>query len=140
MKKIEVLFICTENSSRSQMAEGLVNHFFKDRAIAFSAGSNPTQVNPLAIKAMAQIGIDISSHYSKSLDTFKNKKFDIVLTLCEEARESCPVFPRAEKTIHLTFKDPAQALGTEQEKLIFFIKTRDQLYKSLVDIFDLTLE
>ena len=91
MKKT-VLFLCTHNSARSQMAEGLVNHYFSDKYSAFSAGTEKTKVNPFAIQAMNDSGIDISSHYSKTLDEFLDNTFDYVVTVCDNAKENCPYF------------------------------------------------
>ncbi len=122
----EILFICTHNSARSQMAEGLVNALYSDKFRAFSAGTVKTRVNPLAIKALADIGIDISHHRSKSIDEFRGKIFDIVVTVCDNARETCPFFP-GKKVLHKGFKDPSDVKGDEAEKLAAFIKTRDEI-------------
>jgi arsenate reductase len=130
MKK-EILVLCTGNSCRSQMAEGLINHFFKDTYEAFSAGSNPVDVNPMAIKVMAEIGIDISNNKSKHVDVFKNKQFDMVITVCDNAKESCPLFPGKTQKYHWSFNDPAQAKGTEEEILDAFRKTRDEILTKL---------
>ena len=129
MKK--VLFICTHNSSRSQMAEGLINHDLAGKVQAFSAGTDPTFVHPLAISAMRELGIDISRHRSKSLDEFENEKFDFIIILCDRAAKSCPVFPGG-KQIHMGFSDPSGITGTEEEKLSFFRKLRDQIREKIV--------
>lgn len=130
MKK-QILILCTGNSCRSQIAESLVNHFFKDNYEAFSAGSNPVAVNPMAIKVMAEIGIDISKNKSKHVDIFENKKFDMVITVCDNAKESCPVFLGKFPKYHWGFNDPASAKGTEKEILNVFRKTRDSIFNKL---------
>jgi len=126
-----VLFICTHNSSRSQMAEGLVNHDLAGRVQALSAGTDPTFVHPLAIAAMKEVGIDISRHRSKAIDEFADEKFDFVITLCDQAAKSCPVFPGG-KQIHMGFPDPSGVTGTEAEKLSFFRNLRDQIREIIV--------
>jgi arsenate reductase (thioredoxin) len=127
-----VLFICTHNSSRSQMAEGLVNHDLAGKVKGFSAGTDPTFVHPLAVAAMAEVGIDISRQRSKSLDEFVDEKFDFVITLCDHAAESCPVFFGGTRRMHMGFPDPSIVTGTEEEKLSFFRKLRDQIRKEIV--------
>ena len=126
-----VLFICTKNSARSQMAEGLVNHDLAERFEAFSAGTNPSSVHPLAIKVMREIGIDISHHRSKSMDEFVKERFDYVITLCDHANESCPVFFGGTKRRHMGFPDPAAAEGGDEEKRGVFRKVRDQIREEL---------
>ena len=120
-----VLVICTGNSARSQMMEGLLNHFGNGKVQAHSAGTRPSTINPFAIEAMTEIGIDISTHYSKSIDEFSNQTFDVVLTVCDSARESCPFFP-GEKIIHKSFTYPAALEGSDQNKLKLFRKVRDE--------------
>ena len=127
MDKARVLFVCTHNSARSQMAEGLLRHLASDRFDAFSAGTEVTTVRPEAITAMAEIGIDISEQESKSVERFVGQPFDWVITVCDRARESCPVFPGAEQTAHWGFDDPADAEGTDQERLAVFRQVRDQI-------------
>jgi arsenate reductase (thioredoxin) len=127
-----VLFICTHNSSRSQMAEGLVNHDLAGKVQAFSAGTDPTFVNPLAVAAMGELGIDISRQRSKSLDEFVSEKFDFVITLCDRAAESCPVFFGGTRRMHMGFADPSAVRGSEEEKLSFFRQLRDQIRKEIV--------
>ncbi len=124
--KNTILFICTHNSARSQLAEGLVNYYFKDTWEAKSAGTVATFVKPLAIKAMAELGIDISHHRSETIDTFRAQVFDVVVTVCDSAKETCPFFP-GKKIIHQSFKDPSDAEGTEEEKLAAFCRTRDEI-------------
>jgi arsenate reductase len=127
MKKI--LIICTGNSCRSQMAEGFLKSF-DSRLEVFSAGTNPEKaVNPRAIQVMKEIGIDISSHYPKSLDKFINNEFDYVITVCDNASKNCPVFSgKVKNRLHIGFEDPADAVGTEDEKLDFYRKIRDEIH------------
>ena len=120
-----ILVICTGNSARSQMMESLLNHFGHGNIIAQSAGTQPTWVNRFAVQAMTEIGIDISNHRSKSIDEFKNQNFDVVLTVCDSAKETCPFFP-GEKIIHKSFEDPAVLAGSDEEKLQLFRKVRDE--------------
>lgn len=127
-----VLFICTKNSARSQMAEVLVNHDLAGRVEAFSAGTDPSAVHPMAVAVMRELGIDISHHRSKSLDEFVDKKFDFVITLCDHAAETCPVFFGGTKRLHMGFEDPAAAGGSEAEKLSAFRKVRDQIREKVV--------
>ncbi len=125
-KKKDVLFICTHNSSRSQMAEGLLKARFGDLYDVSSAGTNPTKVNPYAVRVLKEIDIDISGQQSKNLNEFRDKKIDIVVTVCDSARESCPFFPGG-RTIHRGFQDPSIVRGTEEEKLAAFRKSRDEI-------------
>ncbi len=134
MKKT-ILFVCTHNSARSQMAEGLINHFFKDKYKAFSAGTHPSKVNPFAIKVMEEIGVDIKAHTSKSISLFKDKKFDYVVTVCDGAKETCPFFPGAKHHIHKSFKDPSSFRGDNKSKLEFFKKIRDEILIWLKETF-----
>jgi arsenate reductase (thioredoxin) len=122
-----VLFVCTHNSARSQMAEGLLRHFAPDRFEAFSAGTEVTSVRPEAIKVMSELGIDISGQESKSVERFLGEQFAWVITVCDRARESCPVFPGAEQTAHWGFDDPAEAQGSEEERLSVFRRVRDEI-------------
>jgi arsenate reductase len=126
-----VLILCTGNSARSQMAEGLLRHDGGDLFEVFSAGTHPGHVRPEAIEAMREVGIDISSHRSKSVDEFTNKEFDYVITVCDHAREHCPVFPGAAQRIHWSFDDPAAALGDEAARLAEFRRVRDQIRERL---------
>jgi len=109
------------------MAEGLLKYYKDKKYNVFSAGIEPSKVNPKAIEVMAELGIDISGHTSKSVNKFLNKKLDIVVTVCDNARESCPVFPGKVKKLHWSFDDPAQARGTEEEILDVFREVRDQI-------------
>ncbi len=122
-----VLILCTGNSARSQMAEGLLRHEAGDRFDVFSAGTGPSQVRPEAVAAMREIGIDISSHRSKSVDEFQALRFDTVITVCDNARESCPVFPAPTQRIHWSIDDPAAVEGSEEQRLAAFRRIRDEI-------------
>lgn len=126
----KILFLCTGNSCRSQMAEGMLRRLAGNRCEVFSAGINPTKVNPYAIEAMREIGIDISTHSSKSADEFKDARFDFVITVCDNARESCPIFPGS-KMLHWNLEDPADAKGNHDEIMTEFRKTRDLIEKEV---------
>ena len=128
MKPKRVLFLCTGNSCRSHMAEGLLRALGGDRFEVFSAGAKPAgYVHPLAIRAMQELNIDISRHTSKSLDVFDGQKFDCLITVCDNAREACPAYPGAAQQLHWSFDDPAHAPGTEEEKLRIFRRVRDEI-------------
>jgi len=127
---LKVLFLCTENACRSQMAEGLVNHDLAGQVKAYSAGVRPSQVNPRAITVMAELGIDISHHRSKSVDDLAGEQFDLVITVCDQAREQCPVFFGPAEVLHVGFPDPARGTGSER----VFRKVRDALRKQLVPL------
>lgn len=127
MEKKKVLFICTHNSARSQMAEGLMNYLLGDYYSAYSAGTKPTLVNPFAIEVMMEIGIDISNHRSKSVVEFKGEKFDYVVTVCDTAKENCPFFPGAKEYIHQGFEDPSSFKGSDKEKLNKFREIRNEI-------------
>ncbi len=129
--KQRVLILCTGNSARSQMAEGLLRHLAGDRFIVASAGTEQTRVHPLAIDAMREVGIDLRSHTSKTLDAFTGEHFDFVITVCDRANESCPIFPGATQRIHWSFDDPSAATGTEEEKLRAFRVVRDAIEQRL---------
>jgi len=124
--KKKVLFICTHNSARSQMAEGLLNALYGDRYKAYSAGIEPTKVNPYAVEAMAEIGIDLSRQRSKSIEEFRDKNLDYVITVCDRAKEVCPFFP-GEKILHKSFEDPSEFEGTEEEILEKTRSIRDEI-------------
>ncbi len=126
MKK-RVLFLCTHNSCRSQMAEGLINHFLGDRYEAHSAGTEATRVNPLAAQVLAEIGIDISGQRSKTLDEFAGQPFDHVITLCGSANEQCPLFFGGVQRVHIGFDDPSRLTGTPEEVLPEFRRVRDEI-------------
>lgn len=126
-----VLILCTGNSARSQMAEGLLQEMAGDRVEVASAGVSPTQVRAEAIAAMREIGIDISSYRSKSVAEFVNQNFDYVITVCDNANEQCPVFPGHVKRIHWSFDDPAAAQGDDEARLSVFRQVRDEIRDQL---------
>lgn len=130
---MRVLILCTGNSARSQMAEGLLRHDAGESYQVFSAGTKPSYVRPEAIAVMHEIGIDISRQRSKSLDEFAGHEFDCVITVCDNARESCPVFTAGTKRIHCSFEDPAAVSGSEDERLAAFRHIRDELRSRLRD-------
>jgi len=130
MKK-RVLFVCTHNSCRSQMAEGLVNHFLGHRFEAFSAGTEATRVNPLAARVMDELGIDIGHHRSKTLDEFAGEHFDYVITLCGDAFEKCPLFFGGVQRLHLGFDDPSRLPGSEEQVLPEYRRVRDEIRQRL---------
>ena len=125
--KRRVLILCTGNSARSQMAEGLLRTLAGERIDIFSAGAKPAPVNPLAIQAMRERGIDISHHRSKHLSEFLDQPFDEVITVCDNAAESCPVFRGPARRIHWGFPDPAAAEGSQEERLQAFRQVRDAI-------------
>lgn len=127
MTKKRILILCTGNSARSQMAEGLLRHDAGDRFEVFSAGVKPGHVRPEAITVMREIGIDLSGHRSKHVDEFAGQRFDYVLTVCDNARESCPIVPGPSETIHHSFVDPAECDGTAEARLAVFREVRDQI-------------
>lgn len=126
-KKKRVLILCTGNSARSQMAEGLLRHLAGDRYEVRSAGTHPSIVRPEAIEAMAEIGIGISDHRSKSVDEFEGERFDHVITVCDRANENCPVFPGAPNRIAWNFDDPAAVEGDHDARLRAFRRVRDEI-------------
>ncbi|MFZ7112324.1 MAG: arsenate reductase ArsC [Desulfatiglandales bacterium] len=126
-EKKKVLFICTHNSARSQMAEGLLNALGGDRYEAFSAGTEASDVRPQAVEVMREIGIDISDHYSKGLEPFLDEALDVVVTVCDHAKESCPYFPGGKEVLHKGFDDPSAAQGTREEKMRVFRRIRDEI-------------
>lgn len=134
-EKPKILILCTGNSARSQMAEGLMQHICKDTYDVYSAGTHPSIVRPEAIKALAEIGIDISGNRSKSVDEFNGMEIDYVLTVCDNAKENCPYFPAKTKLIHHAFEDPASVKGDEETRLAAFRKVRDQIEKYLKDFY-----
>jgi len=122
-----VLILCTGNSARSQMAEGLLRRLAGDRFEVESAGTKPTSVRPEAIAVMKELGIDISGHRSKHVDEFRDQEFDYVLTVCDNAKEICPVYPGHTNRLHHSFEDPAAVEGPEEERLAAFRRVRDQI-------------
>ena len=135
--KTKVLFLCTGNSCRSQIAEGYLRHLAGNRFEVSSAGLEPGTVNPKAIIAMKDVGIDISHHKSEDVDSYIGKKFDYVITVCDNAKEKCPIFPGETIRIHWSFKDPADATGTEDEILNVFKYVRDQIKSKLLEFLEL---
>jgi len=131
---LKVLFLCTENACRSQMAEGLANHDLPGRVQAFSAGVRPSRVNPRAIQVMAELGIDIRHHRSKSVDELAAETFDLVITVCGQAREECPVFFGPAEVLHVGFPDPARAQGTDGEIMAVFRQVRDEMRQQLIPL------
>ncbi|HUQ34697.1 MAG TPA: arsenate reductase ArsC [Pyrinomonadaceae bacterium] len=130
-EKKRVLILCTGNSARSQMAEGLLRNLAGDRFSVESAGVEPSHVRPQAIEAMRELGIDISGHRSKSVDEFAGREFDYVITVCDNAGERCPVFPGRTERIHWSFDDPAEAVGDEEAVLTVFRRVRDEIRERL---------
>jgi len=132
MNKPRILFLCTGNSCRSHLAEGWLRHLAGDRFEVFSAGAKPTgYVHPLAIKVMAEVGVDISQHRSKSIDEFTRQSLDLLVTVCDNARESCPTCAGAKRQLHWGFDDPAHATGTDEEKLMVFRRVRDEIRRRI---------
>lgn len=130
-KRFSVLFLCSANSCRSQIAEGLVRHFGGNRFEAVSAGTHATELNPMAVKVMEEIGIDISGQWSKSLEGMRSREFDYVITVCDKAREFCPIFPGSTTSLHWDIEDPAAVTGSPEEKKEAFARVRDKL-KALI--------
>ncbi|MGC8736518.1 MAG: arsenate reductase ArsC [Dissulfurimicrobium sp.] len=127
-----ILFLCTQNSCRSQMAEGIINQALKGLVKAFSAGTSPAGVHPLAVSVMGEIGIDISRNRSKYIDEFSGQRFDLVVTLCGGAAETCPFIPDQGPRVHFGFDDPTEAQGSEKERLVAFRRLRDEMFEKLV--------
>jgi len=123
----KVLFLCTGNSCRSQMAEGLLRHYADDSMTAASAGTRPAGLNPLAIEAMHEVEVDISRQRSKHVDTLRDEPFDYVITVCDHARANCPLFPGSAVTLHWGLDDPAEAEGSGEEKMAVFRRVRDEI-------------
>ncbi len=135
--KPAILFLCTGNSCRSQMAEGFLRALAGDRFEAVSAGTKPVPVHPLAIRVMAEAGVDISGHVSKHLSQFFEERFDYVITVCDSARESCPLSLHAPNQLHWSFPDPAVANGTEEQQLAVFRSVRDQVRERILEFIGL---
>ncbi|MFO7767063.1 MAG: arsenate reductase ArsC [Pelovirga sp.] len=133
MKK--VLFLCTGNSCRSQMAEGLINHDFADQIEAFSAGTEPHGLNPRAVEVMAEVGIDISANSSDHISKYKEQKFDYVITLCGDANDKCPLFFGGVKRNHIGFEDPPKARGSQTEVMNVYRRVRDDIRTQLGEYF-----
>lgn len=133
MEKTRVLFLCTHNSARSQMAEGFLRAMAGDRFEAQSAGTEKTSVNPLAIRVMAERGIDLRGHASKVYDGLMQERWDYLVTVCDDANERCPFVPGSVKRLHWSFEDPSRARGTEEERLRVFRRVRDQIEQRLAE-------
>ena len=132
MKK-QVLFLCTGNSCRSQMAEGLVNHYLGDEWKAYSAGTDPAgYVHPLAVQAMSELDIDIAMQRSKSTEEFREEELDTVVTVCDDAAETCPVWLGQGRKVHIGFEDPALATGDHNERLAVFRRVRDEIHQEIL--------
>jgi len=128
-----VLILCTGNSCRSQMAEGWINHLLAGRWEARSAGTRPAAaVHPLAVRVMAEVGVDISGAQPEHVDAYLGQAWDLVVTVCDSARESCPMFPRPVEQIHVSFPDPAEAAGSEEERMVVFRAVRDDIRARLL--------
>src|SRR5512140_531773 len=127
MPEKRVLFLCTHNSARSQMAEGLLRHLGSESFEVASAGTAETAVKPLAIAAMREIDVDITSHTSKTLERFIGERWDFVITVCDRANETCPYFPGAAERLHWSFEDPSAAQGSDDERLAAFRRIRDEI-------------
>ncbi|MDH7511703.1 MAG: arsenate reductase ArsC [Clostridiales bacterium] len=125
INKKKVLFICTHNSARSQMAEGFLRARYGNDYEVFSAGTEPTAVHPYAVQVMEEVGIDISSHKAKDMSEFIGQEMDEVVTVCDQAREACPFFPYGKKSFHQSFPDPSSFRGSGEEQLAFFRQVRD---------------
>ncbi len=132
MSKKRVLILCTGNSCRSQMAEGLINHFLGDKWEAYSAGTHPSRLNPYAIRAMNDIGIDISNQQSEGVEKYLHQPLDLVITVCSDADQNCPVFPGNVARTHIGFDDPANVVGTDAEIMREFHRVRDEIQDRLL--------
>ncbi|NIP37881.1 MAG: arsenate reductase ArsC [Candidatus Dadabacteria bacterium] len=127
MGRKKVLFVCTHNSARSQMAEGILNSFHSQKFEAFSTGSNPTSINPKSVSVSKEIGVDLSNHYSKGFDELGDIEFDYIVTVCDDAREKCPYFKGDGIRIHKSFSDPSSYDVSDEQKIMFFRKVRDEI-------------
>jgi arsenate reductase len=131
----KVLFLCTHNSARSHMAEGFLRTLFGNRYEVCSAGTDPNEVNPLSVKVMAEVGIDISDHQSNSVEDFLDQEWDYVVTVCDRANETCPFFPGGKEKIHRGFGDPAALKGSEDERMVAFRLVRDEIRRWIEETF-----
>lgn len=125
--KRRVLFLCTGNSARSQMAEGWLRHLAADQFTVHSAGTQPVGLNPHAVKVMQEVGINITGHRSKSVQEFDGQPFDYVITVCDRAKESCPIWPGASSLLHWSFEDPASVKGSDSERQVVFRRIRGEI-------------
>lgn len=135
----KVLFLCTGNSCRSQMADGIVNHDFAGRIEAYSAGTEPHGLNPRAVEVMKEIGIDISTYSSDHINKYEGQNFDYVITLCGDANEKCPLFFGGVQRLHMGFPDPPKATGTDEEILAVYRQVRDDIRRQMREFFDTEL-
>ena len=126
-QKKSVLFICTHNAARSQMAEAIINKLYGDRYTAFSAGTDPTQIDPFVVLVMKEIDIDVSNYRSKVLNIFKDSNLDYVITLCDQAKESCPYFPGGNLHLHRGFPDPSELKGRSEDVINGYRRIRDEI-------------
>jgi arsenate reductase len=133
MTRSRVLFLCTHNSARSQMAEGLLRHLAGERFEVASAGTEATRVHPLAVRAMREVGVDLSTHTSKTLDGLLDRPWDYVITVCDSANERCPLFPGRTTRLHWSFDDPSRTTGSEDERLDTFRRVRDGIQTRLTE-------
>ena len=138
--KKSVLFICVHNSARSQMAEGLFRHYYGEECDVYSAGSEPRGIHHMSVQIMAEIGIDLSKHRSKSLKEFEGQAMDYVVTVCGEGQIACPFFASGKDYIHQAFEDPSECTGTDEEKLERFRVVRDELKKWLDEFYSNNFE
>jgi arsenate reductase len=134
--KLRVLFLCTHNACRSQMAEALLRLRFGGTYEAFSAGTAPTAIHPLTVEVMSELGVDLSYKVPKPLETYLGQPFDIAVTMCDSAQQSCPVFPGAKKMIHRSFPDPSVVVGSDAQVLEAFRRARDQIDQWIKQTFD----
>jgi len=131
----KVLILCTGNSCRSQMAEGWINHELGDTWLARSAGTDPAErVHPLAVRAMAEVGVDIRGGVPENVDRYLDQPWDLVITVCDSAKETCPVFPGAVEQIHISFSDPADTEGRDDERMAVFRSVRDAIHERLLPV------
>lgn len=133
---MKILVLCTGNSCRSQMAQGYLTHFGGDKVEVYSAGIETHGVNPIAIGVMAEDGVDISRHTSNHIDEYMDIEFDLIFTVCDHAKETCPYFPSSAKTIHHSFNDPAEAVGTAKQVIASFRKVRDEIKEYCKQLLD----
>jgi arsenate reductase len=141
MSKRKVLFLCTGNSARSQMAEGLVNHLRGEKWEAVSAGTRPSgTVHPHSIRALAELGIDISGNRSKSVDEFRDAELDLVITVCDGAAKNCPAWLGQGRVVHVGFSDPAAATGSEDEQFAVFCQVRDGIRARVFEVLDQSVD
>ncbi|MBW2342174.1 MAG: arsenate reductase ArsC [Deltaproteobacteria bacterium] len=134
-RRKRMLFICTHNSARSQMAEGLIRTLYPERYEPYSAGTEPSALNPYAVEVMAESEIDISSHRSKHVNEFLGMDIDYVITVCDQAKQVCPFFPAGKESMHKGFEDPAAFDGSEDEKIAIFRRVRDEIRDWIVETF-----